>query len=205
MNETFLDIFTHSLYLLTLLNPVSKISVLAAMARGPRSRSLGPIAMESTVVAALILMVIMVGGEFVLRQVLRIDLHSMQVAGGIILLWTGFNALRRGIFFQSDMPKKFHEAAIVPLACPMIAGPATITAALTVSSQEGVFLGMTSIVIALGINLVIMTQARRISFWLARFNILGALIRLTGLVVMTMGVQMILTGVSTWVHSLQPG
>jgi multiple antibiotic resistance protein len=201
MNEMMFDIVTHSLYLLMLLNPVSKISVLSALARGQKGRSITPIAFESTVVAAGILIVIMLSGDFVLRHVLRIDLHSMQVAGGMILIWTGFNALRRGIFFQSDVSKKFGDVAIVPLACPMIAGPATITASLTVSSQDGVGLGIASIVIALGINLLIMTQTRRISLWLQRFNILGALIRLTGLVVMTMGVQMILTGLSSWIHS----
>lgn len=38
--------------------------------------------------------------------------------------------------------------------------------------------------------------SRQIAFILVRFNILGALIRITGLIVMTIGVQMVLNGLA---------
>ena len=38
---------------------------------------------------------------------------------------------------------------------------------------------------------------------MTHFNILGAVIRITGLIVMTMGVQMILDGTSLWFATLK--
>jgi len=48
------------------------------------------------------------------------------------------------------------------------------------------------------VNYGIMRLSGRIAALLARFNVLGALIRITGLVVMTMGTQMALDGVAAW-------
>ncbi|MBN2210757.1 MAG: hypothetical protein JW709_05110 [Sedimentisphaerales bacterium] len=46
------------------------------------------------------------------------------------------------------------------------------------------------------INGFLMHFSRQIAFILVRFNILGALIRITGLIVMTIGVQMVLNGLA---------
>ena len=56
--------------------------------------------------------------------------------------------------------------------------------------------------IALFINLAVMLLAKTIAAMLARFNVLGALIRITGLIVMTMGVQMTLDGAAHWIREI---
>ena len=70
----------------------------------------------------------------------------------------------------------------------MIAGPATITACITLQAKSGLLLPAMSLVIALAINYLIMQLSGTISAVLTRFNILGALIRITGLIVMTIGI-----------------
>jgi len=52
--------------------------------------------------------------------------------------------------------------------------------------------------LAVLLNHVVMTFSRQVSSALVRFNLLGALVRLTGLVVMTIGTQMVLAGISAW-------
>jgi multiple antibiotic resistance protein len=128
-----------------------------------------------------------------------VDLHSLRVAGGMVLFWVGFNALRKGVFFEQDTHARFADIAVVPLACPMIAGPATITACITLTAQHGYVFPISAMLIAIGVNTALMLFAKRIGELLKRFDILGALIRLTGLVVMTMGVQMIFDGLEQWV------
>lgn len=196
---TTTQIFIDSLYILALLNPVSKISVLSTVSLSEETEELRSICVKSTVIAAVILVLTMTFGDFILRRVFHVELHSLQIAGGFVLLWVGFKALQRGIFFERDVPSRFADIAIVPLACPMIAGPASITASLALGAHRGLLSAMCSVLIALSINLAVMNLSKAIAAMLARFNVLGALIRITGLIVMTMGVQMTLDGVTQWV------
>jgi len=110
----------------------------------------------------------------------------------------GFNALRKGIFFELETQARFEDMAIVPLACPMIAGPATIAACIALRTREGLMIPVISILLAVGINHAFMVLSRPISGALSRFNLMGALVRLTGLIVMTVGTQMVLDGIRTW-------
>lgn len=197
---TTTQIFIDSLYILALLNPVSKISVLSTVSLAEETEELRSICVKSTVIAAVILVLTMTFGDFILRRVFHIELHSLQIAGGFVLLWVGFKALQRGVFFERDVPSRFADIAIVPLACPMIAGPATITASLALGAHKGLLPAICSALIALSINLVVMSLSKAIAAMLARFNVLGALIRITGLIVMTMGVQMSLDGFTHWIE-----
>lgn len=193
------NILISSLYFLAIINPVSKISVLSVFAT--EKNNLREVALKSSFVAAAILLIVMFFGDFLMRQVFRIDLHSLQIAGGIVLFWVGFNALKKGVFFEVNIQSRFQDIAIVPLACPMIAGPATIAATLTFASQHNKSLLLISLSIALAFNMMLMFSATAIGKGLKRFNILGALIRITGLFVMTIGVQMILNGAGDWYRS----
>lgn len=192
-----------SLYLLAMINPLSKISVLSAMEEHSR-RDLVHAVRRSSLIAAAILLGTMIFGNVILHGVFHVDLHSLRVSGGVVLLWVGFNALRKGVFFEQSTAQKFGDLAIVPLACPMIAGPATIVAVATLVAREGRFIPAAAVIIAIAVNAILMLSADFIGGILKRFNILGALIRITGLVVMTIGVQMVLDGLSVWVGTLAP-
>jgi len=158
---------------------------------------------KASLAAAGILLGSMIFGDFILRYVFRVELHSLRLAGGAILCWVGFHALRKGIFFEQDTQCRFEEIAVVPLACPMIAGPATIAACTTLPAREGLLVSVIAVALAITVNHLAMVFSRQISGILRRFNLLGALVRLTGLIVMTIGTQMTLDGISEWqVHGL---
>ena len=88
--------------------------------------------------------------------------------------------------------------ALVPLACPMIAGPATIAASIGLSAHDGPARATLAMLVALGVNHLIMLLSPRIGRVLDRHNLLGALVRITGLIVMTIGTQMALDGLAGW-------
>jgi len=113
----------------------------------------------------------------------------------------GLNALRHGRFFEHKPETAIEDVALVPLACPMIAGPATIAACISLSVHQGMAIAGVSVLLALGINHIIMMFSRELGRLLDRFNILGAIIRITGLIVMTIGTQMALDGISAWIAS----
>ena len=196
--DTAKHVLVDSLYLLALINPVSKISILAAFPPDEERGVFGRVIGESSLAAAGILLVAMAAGDFILRTIFHVDLYSLRVAGGSVLFWIGFNALRKGVFYERDTHEHFADIAVVPLACPMIAGPGTITACLGLTSQNGLARAVAPMLLALGINTILMFFARPISVALDRWNILGAVIRFTGLIVMTIGTQMVLDGLRQW-------
>ncbi len=187
-----------TLYLLALINPISKVSVLAVLSTEARREDFRAVAAKSSLTAALILFGSMVFGDLLLRSVFNVQVHSLRLAGGAVLFWVGFNALRKGVFFEHDTHTRFADIAIVPLACPMIAGPATIAASIALRARYGIWVPALAMLLALAVNHVAMLFSRAIGGILTRFNLLGALIRITGLIVMALGVQMILDGIADW-------
>jgi multiple antibiotic resistance protein len=193
------DIFLNSLYLLALMNPISKICVLSVFSKDAENpKEMSRIVIRSTIIAFLILFMVMIFGEFLFSSFLRVELYSLKIAGGCVLFWVGFKALSKGVFFETGTQTRLSEISIVPLASPMIAGPATIAAALPMSVTVGLLIAISAVVMALLVNMVLMLMARPIGNVLVKFNIMGALIRITGLVVATVGVQMVLTGIAQW-------
>ena len=92
-----------------------------------------------------------------------------------------------------DAPES--EPFIVPLAVPMIAGPTALATVLLASRQSGdTLLWIGAIVVAGTINTVCLLTSR----WFARiFGKAGmeAMERLMGLILITMAVQMLISGI----------
>ena len=204
MTEVLLHTLVTTLYFLALINPVSKVSVLAVLSSEHERTGFMRVTAKASLVAGAILLGSMIFGDFILRSVFRVELHSLRLAGGAVLCWVGFNALRKGVFFEQETQARFEDIALVPLACPMIAGPATIAACIALRAREGFLVPGLSILLAVALNHIVMTFSRQIGSVLGRFNLLGALVRLTGLIVMTIGTQMALDGISAWLAQPLP-
>lgn len=202
MNE-LTEIGINTLYLIALINPISKVSILLSFSVDHRDKEFLSLAAKSTIAAIVILLGAMTAGNFLLQSVFRVDLYSLRVAGGVVVFWMGLNALRRGVFFENDQHTQVQEIALVPLACPMIAGPGTIAGCIALRAQDGLFTATIAMLLAVIANHIVMLLSQSIGRLLSRFNFLGALIRITGLIVMTIGTQMALDGIASWLAGRQ--
>ncbi len=198
MNDMLKDILIATLYFVVLINPISKVSVLTVLTSGHAHTDFTRLTLRASLVAGSILLLAMLFGDVIFRYIFRLELYSLRLAGGAVLFFFGFTALRKGVFFEQDTQTRFEEIALVPLACPMIAGPASIAAAITLHAQEGYLRSGVAIILAVLINHIVMMFSRQISTLLGHYNVLGALVRLTGLIVMSIGTQMVFDGISTW-------
>lgn len=183
-----------SLALIALINPISKIFIVSTLAPKISHLDLKRVIVRSSAVALIILLSFIFLGNFILTQFFHIEIYSFKIAGGIVLTFRGFEALNKGLFFEVKYRQKLEDISVVPIASPMIAGPATITAAVSFPSKYGLAVTALSVVIAVAVNMLIMLLTPLISEGLSRHNIMGALIRITGLIVATIGVQMALDG-----------
>jgi multiple antibiotic resistance protein len=187
-----------TVYLLILLNPLSKVFFLTSLGGAASPADIRRLSVQATCIALGILIVFAGGGVWLLDSVLRVKLYSLQIAGGLILFVVGYRALTTGIFFEMDHRQKLWEMSIVPVASPMLAGPASITAVIHVAYTDGFLHAVICITAALLLNLLVMLAAPALNRLLGKHNILGALVRITGLMIATMGVQMVLDGLDFW-------
>ncbi|HPO91388.1 MAG TPA: MarC family protein [Victivallales bacterium] len=190
-------IFIDTLSILAFINPISKVSLLSTFSSAVKNEQIPAkkLISRASITAGFILIGTMLFGDIILKEIFHVDMYSLSIVGGFVLSFVGFNALRKGIFFEKDTKDRFEDIALVPLACPMIAGPATITACVLLKTSAGVWSASISIAIAIIVNHIFMLLSSKITQFLSKYNILGALIRITGLIVMTIGVQMIIDGI----------
>ncbi|MDD5169134.1 MAG: MarC family protein [Syntrophales bacterium] len=183
---------------LALINPISKIFIMTSLSDRFDFKALRGVAVKASMVSVIILIGFVFLGDILLRNVFHVQIYAFKIAGGLVLVLRGFDALNKGVFFEFDENTDTADVSIVPLASPMIAGPATISASLSFPVNYGVLTTTAAIIGALLINLFVMLYSRAIGKFLIRCHIMGALIRITGLIVATIGIQMILDGFSDY-------
>jgi len=194
------QIIENSLYFLALINPISKVLFIASKHPAYPRQELISISVRSTIVAFLILAISTSVGDFLMVRVFHVEIYSLSVAGGIILFIIGLTAVRKGRFFEEDKEKhKAQDISVVPLAAPLIAGPGTMTAAISFASMHGTIATIICITIAVLVNLVCMLLSSQINRAVEKLNATEPLIRITGLIVTAVAMQMIFTGCATWV------
>lgn len=187
---------------IALVNPIHKVFVINTLQSQFDAKEIRMIAYRSTLTASAILLIFLFLGQLVFNYVFHIELYAFQITCGVVLFYNGLSGLQNGIFVKLDKNKSVKNIIAVPIAIPMIAGPATITAAVTFPSHYGHIITITSIFIAMAINLVFMLYASKIGEWLNKLNLMNSLIRIFGLIVATIGVQLILNGVQGFVLTL---
>jgi len=191
-----------TLALVALINPISKIFLVSTLNEKYSTKEINHILIRSSIVALVILLLFIFLGNFLLTRFFHIEIYSFKIAGGIVLFMRGLDALNKGLFFELKHKQKLEDMSIVPLASPMIAGPATITAAVSFPAQYGISITSISIIIAILINLLIMILTPLMVSHLSKHNIMGALIRITGLIVATIGIQMVLDGIKEFIKTI---
>ncbi|MBD3260498.1 MAG: MarC family protein [Candidatus Altiarchaeales archaeon] len=189
-----------TLYFLAIINPLSKVFILSTYLKDMGEDELHILSIRSSVVALTILFFMVFAGNFILENIFHVELYSLRMAGGIVFLYMGFKALTHGIFYEIQSTK-LDELSIVPFASPLIAGPAVIVASISFAAEYGSITTLTSLTIAVAVNLMMMLSSRYIGGFLLKHNIMGAIIRLTGLIVLAIAVQMILTGAGDWLQT----
>lgn len=154
----------------------------------------------------LIALVILAGFLFFggrILSTLQISETSLQISGGIVL----FLIALRMIFPTSraaltgDLPD--HEPMIVPLAIPLIAGPSAIATVMLLGTQQPARLAswVVALVIAWAVTCLVLVAAD----WLRRSlgtRVLGAVERLMGMILVTLSMEMLMSGIRNFVEAL---
>ncbi|WP_417668753.1 MarC family protein [Roseibium sp.] len=195
------------------IDPVGLAPMFLAVTAGLSAADRRRVAIRATVTAAIILMVFFFAGQTVLN-VLGISVSAFRVAGGILLFLVavemvfGKRAERKSEAAEKAIgdtpPIDLHEVAIFPLAIPLIAGPAAISAIILLSGQAPDTLSYAGLA---GVILVILGSCM-LSFLLADRieRLLGdtaqmVVTRLLGVLLSALSIQFIADGVLAFIKA----
>lgn len=159
---------------------------------------------------ALYIIIILGGSALIGRgflNILGIDLDAFSAVGGLIITLIGFEMLyggdpsmAQGENVRERGPEE-DDSLLLPLTLPLIAGPGAITTTITIASQENT---NESVLVAL-IGVCVVAISAFVSFaWLgdiigkAKPTTVSLLVRIGGLLLATIGAQMMLNGIKNF-------
>ena len=177
--------------ILALVNPIQKVLIVTSLQERFSPTELRYISIKSTITAMLILIFFLYLGQVTFSYVFRVELYSFQITCGAVLMYNGLSGLLKGFFMKVDEHIKIADLT-----------PATITAAVTFPVQYSRFVTIVAILLALAVNLFFMLKARRIGSFLIKYNFMNPLIRIIGLIVATIGLQMVFDGITLFIKTL---
>ncbi len=142
-------------------------------------------------------------GNLILK-VLGLERYALQIAGGILFFKFGWDAMQsRALAESGDMV----TTGLVPLGFPVIAGPGSITAIILFSSVSSPAINdlyiaiVSSVIFCLGLTYFLLKYAESITTKLGK-NATIAIVKITGLLIITLGIQLVLSGIADWLHHL---
>lgn len=192
-------------------NPIGNLPIYLSFTTGDRRGDLA-IARSCAFTVAITLLLSDWVGKTLLRA-FGISVEAFQAAGGLILLLIGLSMLRSetsAIHHDPDSVERDADSAlkgVVPLGIPLIAGPGTI--ALVLASPEVASLagraGLSVAILAISaLVFVIFAAGERISSFLSA-STLQILTRIMGLLLSSIAVQMLFSGLTKGFPGLAGG
>jgi MarC family membrane protein len=197
MNYTFASA---TILLVLITDPVGNIPIFSNALKHVAPERRPRVILREIMIAFSLLLTFMFIGESFLR-VMNLSKLSLQIGGGVIL----FLIALRMVFPPpySAEPEVMEEPLIVPLAVPMIAGPSALATVLLLVSQQpdkrAEWIG--ALCVTMLVSAVVLMSAERIQRVVGDRPVV-ALERLMGLVLVSVAIEMMLSGARVFIEQL---
>ncbi len=190
-----MNLFSAMVTLFLVMDPLGNIPIFLPLLQNMNNRRQKMILLRESLIALIIIFFFLFFGNHILG-ILQISRSALGVGGGVLLLVIALKMIfppASGIFGQSPAGEPF----IVPIAVPLIAGPSAIVTVILLASFDPTRWKEWSVALigawmASTIILLLSTSLQRI---FGRRGLM-AVERLMGMILMTVAVQMFLTGIS---------
>lgn len=198
--------------LFTLTNPLGTLPIFIGLTIDKSKKQISSIALWTSINVAIILIISFLLGNYLL-DFFGISLNSLKIAGGMIIASSGF-ALLTGNFTkhkgmkQREKDDAFNrsEVTLTPLALPMLAGPGSMSLLITYNQEQTNLADKLPVLLSIALVAVtifiILASSRVINKSLGASGI-TALSRIVGFIVISIGVEFIVTAISDIVMQLK--
>jgi multiple antibiotic resistance protein len=188
-----MNLYTAAITLFLVMDPFGNIPIFLSVLQTYDARRRRRIMIRELAIALCVLTFFLFFGKYILAG-LNISEPALSISGGVIL----FLIAIRMIFPskpESEDRSGEGEPVIVPLAVPLVAGPSSMAMVILFSTQfpERLLTWFAALVIAWLAGLVVLLLSDSLRKYLGN-RVLKAIERLMGMILTTMAVQMLLSG-----------
>ena len=191
--------------LFSVMNSFGTVPIFVGLTEDKNRLERNKIAFWTSLNVLIILFISFFAGKYILLF-FGVTLNSLKIAGGLIIVSSGF-ALLTGDFNKHKGMKKEKvktdietrsDISLTPLAMPMIAGPGTISLLITYNQELE---GLNSLLIISGaivLSTICIYLILKSSFYIVKIlgaSGINALSRIIGFIVITIGVEFIISAV----------
>jgi multiple antibiotic resistance protein len=187
----------------TTIDPIGNVALFAGLTAALTRTERHLTALRAVIYATIILVVAVVAGQIILDAI-GIHMHSLKVAGGIILFLFGVQMLFGKMDKAERTPEEGRDLAVFPLAVPSIAGPGAIMAIIVLTDND-VYTVPQQIETGVVLLVVLFIVYLFLLFSDAILRVIGrqgasVLVRIMGLILCSLAVEIVLTalGVVGW-------
>jgi multiple antibiotic resistance protein len=190
-----MTILSAALLLFLVIDPVGNIPMFLTTLKKVDEARRRKVVIRELIIALIVLVAFLFLGQYLL-QVLHLSQTALTTAGGIILLIIAIKMIfpTRDKSLQEDVEG---EPFIVPLAIPYVAGPSAMATALLMMSREPErwLDWLLAVLIAWAASALIIYFSSYFARFLGEKGLI-AIERLMGMLLITVAVQMLLTGIA---------
>lgn len=200
-----MEIFTYLFVaLFSVINPIGTVPIFVGLTQDYNTKERANVSFWTAVNVCIILIISFFIGESVLNF-FGISINALRIAGGLIIVSSGFSLLTgnfkktRGINkkVQEDIENR-NEIALTPLAIPMLAGPGSMSLLIAYyqehhTTTDIIWASLAIVAIAIAIYLIL-RSAHYLSKILGASGIV-AISRIVGFIVIAIGIEYIVGAV----------
>jgi len=208
MTDFFNLLLQDTITMMAIVDPLGVSAIMLSLLIDSSSKEdISKIALKSTITIIIAFFVVLLGGNFLLK-LFGIEIDSLKVMGGIILLLmaikmvNGYNESKNQTKEERVEAETHEDFSIIPLAIPITFGPGIFATVLILRSQSEGIVSLLAFILSFLVVALCVYLAFRNSIYIKRYlGITGSKIitRLMGLIVGAIAVQFIISGISVLV------
>ncbi|MGZ9675060.1 MarC family NAAT transporter [Flavobacterium sp. GNP001] len=196
--------------LFSVLNPIGTVPIFVGLTQNDTKKERSRISLWTAINVFIILMVSFFIGQYVLLF-FGISIDALRIAGGIIIVSSGFSLLsgkftkKRGINKKvENEAQKRNDIALTPLAIPMLAGPGSISLLIAFYQEHNstleIIISCFAILAIAVVIFIILRSAHYLANFLGASGIV-AISRIIGFIVIAIGIQYIVSAIINIIKS----
>jgi multiple antibiotic resistance protein len=182
------------------MDPLGNIPLFIGVLRNVKEEKRKRIIIRELFIALALMLFFLLFGKWIVRF-FSMDVISLSIAGGIVLFLIALSMIFPSK--ENSIVDTNQEPFIVPLAIPLVAGPSVLSMILIYNMKDpgNIPIWILIILIAWIINVFILLMSSKIADFLGEKG-MSAIERLMGMILITLSVGMILSGIKQFVNTI---
>jgi len=196
--------------LFSVLNPIGTVPIFVGLTQDDTKKERSRISLWTAINVFIILIVSFFIGQYVLIF-FGISIDALRIAGGIIIVNSGFSLLsgkftkKRGISKKAENDaQKRNDVALTPLAIPMLAGPGSISLLIAFYQEHNETMEIiisSFAILAIAITIFIILRSAHYLAKILGASGIVAISRIVGFIVIAIGIQYIVSAIINIIKS----